>query len=191
MHPLILASSSPYRRELLEKLAIPFTWQSPDVDETPLSGETPIALVQRLALAKARAITPLKPAYIIGSDQVAFCEEKILTKPGTYDKAFEHLSHMSGKKVRFITGLCLLNSETQEYQLDVEVDTLFFRELSPEEINAYIELEKPFDCAASFKFESHGIRLISRVIARDPHAIIGLPLIKLMTMLNNVKDLNQ
>ena len=182
MLPILLASSSPYRRELLQKLAAPFTWQAPDIDESPLINEQPAALVQRLALEKARAIRPSQPSWVIGSDQVAVCGEHILTKPHTFERAFEQLSLMSANKVQFVTGLCLLNSKDDTFQVDVEVVTVFFRKLSDAMIKAYLDLEKPFDCAASFKFEAHGICLIEHIEARDPHAIIGLPLIRLLDM---------
>jgi MAF protein len=185
MQPIILASSSPYRQALLQKMGLPFIAQAPDIDETAQPGESPIRLVQRLAIQKAQAIQPSTPSWVIGSDQVAVCRGQILTKSHTSERAFEQLSHMSGQKVRFITGLCLLNSKDQTYECKVEIVSAYLRPLSPEFIRHYIEAEKPFDCAGSFKVENRGIALVEKFSSRDLNALVGLPLIQLVNLFKN------
>lgn len=183
---LILASTSPYRRSLLERLRLPFTALAPDIDETPADGETPEALVKRLAEEKARAVADVAgPALIIGSDQVAVLDGEVLGKPGTPALAATQLQRASGRQVAFLTGLCLLNSATGRCQVACETFVVHFRELSPERIRRYLEAEQPYDCAGSFKSEGLGIVLFSRMEGRDPNALVGLPLIRLVSMLEH------
>lgn len=182
--PLILASTSPFRRALLERLGLPFRTADPHVDEAPLPGETPEELVLRLAEAKARAVSVENPAaLIIGSDQVACIDERILGKPGTRARAVEQLEGASGRSVIFVTGLCLFNSATGKAQTACEPFRVHFRRLSRAQIEAYLEREQPFSCAGSFKSEGLGIALFRRLEGDDPNALIGLPLIRLIDML--------
>lgn len=182
---LILASSSSYRKALLQKLHIPFSCQSPDIDETPLAGETAEQLVQRLSIKKARTIAELSdfPCLVIGSDQVATLDDLILTKPLNHHNATLQLQRCSGRTVRFITGLCLYNKQTQCFQYATEVFDVFFRELSTEHIEQYLNIDKPYDCAGSFKAEGLGINLFTRMQGDDPNSLIGLPLIRLVDFL--------
>jgi len=181
---IILGSSSPYRRKLLEKLKIDFAVASPDIDETPKAGESARDLVGRLALAKAKKIgNKYKNALIIGSDQVATIGGKILGKSGNFARAFKQLKQSSGKAVEFYTALCLLNSETDEYQLEVVPFTVHFRKLSDAEIKGYIEREQPFNCAGSFQAEGLGVALFEKLEGDDPNTLIGLPLMRLNAML--------
>jgi len=181
---LILASTSPFRKELLEKLNLVFDTAKPDVDETALPEETAIALVERLAIAKAQAIAPeFSDALIIGSDQVCVNQGKILGKPGNAANAFEQLKAASGKRITFYTGLALLNTRTDKVQSLVEPYVVKFRELSDQMINNYLEKEKPFNCAGSFKSEGYGIALFESLEGKDPNSLIGLPLISLIKML--------
>lgn len=181
--PLILASTSRYRRELLERLRLPFHVARPEADETPLPGETASMLAQRLALAKAAAVATGQPgSWVIGSDQVAELEDgRPLGKPGTRDIAIAQLREMSGRAVHFRTAVCLLHGETQLQALDTT--TVRFRELSGDEIERYVDAEQPLDCAGSFKSEGLGIALFDAIETRDPTALVGLPLIALATML--------
>ncbi len=182
--PLILASSSPYRRELLSRLGIEFSSDSPEVDETPHPAEDPTALVQRLAERKAEAVAASHPgALIIGSDQVAILEGDILGKPGTHERAIQQLTRASGKRVSFLTGLCLLNSASGERQVACEPFHVQFRELNSREIEHYLLKEQPYNCAGSFKSEGLGICLFERMEGDDPSSLIGLPLIRLVGML--------
>ncbi|KAA0875521.1 Maf family protein [Nitrincola tapanii] len=181
---IVLASSSPYRRELLAKLGLPFRSRKPDVDETPLANETPHALVARLAEEKARAIAhDLPDALVIGSDQVAVVEGNILGKPGTHERAVAQLQQASGKAVTFLTGLCVLDASQGRAQTEVVPYEVHFRELSLKQIERYLEKEQPYDCAGSFKSEGLGIVLFERLVGDDPNALIGLPLIRLVRML--------
>jgi MAF protein len=188
-HPLILASSSRYRRELLQRLGIPFDCASPDIDESALPNEQPAARAERLSIQKAQALTDRFPAHlIIGSDQVASLENKTgngkqLDKPGNRENAIAQLSAASSNIMKFHTGLCLLNSKTGEYQSIVESFAVKFRSLSMDEIERYVDAEKPFDCAGSFKSEGLGISLFESMEGRDPNVLIGLPLIALCEML--------
>lgn len=182
MLPIILASSSPYRQQLLQKLGIPFTAKAPNIDESALPGESPIRLVQRLAIQKAQALQPTEPSWVIGSDQVAVCKGHILTKSHGPERAFQQLTHMSGQKVRFVTGLCLLNTQTNTYTAGVEIFTAYLRKLSDEFIYNYIRAEQPFDCAGSFKVEARGICMVQRFYGRDLNALVGLPIIRLIDM---------
>lgn len=184
MTKLVLASTSPYRKLLLERLGLPFETASPDVDETALANETPEALVARLAEAKARAIAPQYPnALIIGSDQLAVLNGAILGKPGDHETATQQLCNASGRQINFLTGLCLLNADTQQAQVKVVPFSVTFRNLSEAQIQHYLNVEKPYDCAGSFKSEGFGISLFERLEGQDPNALIGLPLIELITML--------
>lgn len=184
MPQLVLGSTSPYRRTLLAKLGIPFATDSPDLDEARLPGETPQALVARLAEAKARNVAPRYPgALIIGSDQVACLDGKILGKPGDRDSAIAQLTAAAGRAVTFYTGLCLYNSAVGRVQVAVEPFTVHFRRLDRDQIERYVEHEQPFNCAGSFKSEGYGIALFSALEGRDPNTLIGLPLILLVEML--------
>lgn len=197
MQPILLASSSSYRRELLARLGLTFEWASPDIDESPLSNEggeidedtganeSANALVARLSLAKAKALTTKYPNHlIIGSDQVAVLgNNQIIGKPHTYERAFTQLRNASGNQVIFKTGLCLLNSSTGQSQVRVEEFKVEFRELSDEQIHHYLTYEQPYDCAGSFKCEGLGIALFSKLSGDDPSTLIGLPLIRLVDML--------
>ncbi|MBI5451523.1 MAG: septum formation inhibitor Maf [Gammaproteobacteria bacterium] len=182
--PLILASSSPYRRELLDRLAVPYSCQSPDIDETPEPGESAEQLVRRLAVAKARAVAKTQcPALIIGCDQVSVLHGKIAGKPGDFDRAVAQLRAASGQTLDFVTGLCLLNSGSAAIQQAVVYYRVTFRELDEAMIEDYLRREQPYQCAGAFKSEGLGIALIARMDGADPTALIGLPLIELVTML--------
>jgi MAF protein len=184
MPAIVLASSSPYRRKLLEQLGLPFEWASPDIDETARVGEMPTALVMRLAQAKAHTLAERFPQHlIIGSDQVACLDGKILGKPGNFDKAKQQLRGCSGRRVEFLTGLCLLNSQSSLFETIVEPFSATFRALDEAQIERYLQREQPFDCAGSFKVEGLGIALFERLEGDDPNALIGLPLIRLVTLL--------
>ncbi len=181
---LILGSSSPYRRELLARLQIPFEVATPDIDETPLPGERPDATALRLSRLKAEAIAARHPgALVIGSDQVCTLDGMQIGKPGTHEKALAQLQLMRGNTVTFHSALCLLDSRTGVAQLS-DVQTLVtFRDLTDAELDAYLRIETPYDCAGSAKAEGLGIALLSRVESDDPTALIGLPLIALTGML--------
>ncbi|TVQ72991.1 MAG: septum formation inhibitor Maf [Chromatiaceae bacterium] len=185
MNPgLVLASTSPFRRELLQRLALPFDTCSPQVDETPKAGEAPGAMVARLAEAKARAGAEQKPdSLIIGSDQCAELDGRILGKPGDHQRAVEQLGAASGRTVVFHTGLCLLNAVTGEAQVDVVPFKVRFRSLSAEQIENYLRKEEPYQCAGSIKSEGLGIALFEAMEGDDPTALVGLPLIRLCTMM--------
>ncbi|MGP4844274.1 Maf family protein [Marinobacter sp. 1Y8] len=183
--PLLLASSSPYRKALIERLRIPFTCASPDIDETAMPFETAETLTLRLAEQKARALANDYPHHlIIGSDQVALLPNgEILTKPGNYDTAFRQLQASSGQGVTFLTGLAVLNAETGEMHRLCEPFKVHFRTLAAQDIEHYLRTEEPYDCAGSFKMEGLGITLFSRFDGRDPNSLIGLPLIALIDLL--------
>ncbi len=184
MQPLILGSSSPYRSELLAKLRLPFTTASPDIDESPLLGESPAQLVQRLAENKARKVAETNlSALVIGSDQVAVLDGEILGKPGDTANAIRQLKAASGKAVTFLTGLALYNAANQQMQSLVENFEVQFRVLSDQQIQRYVALEQPFNCAGSFKSEGLGISLFSELRGSDPNTLIGLPLIRLVDLL--------
>jgi len=181
---LILASSSPYRRELLERLQLPFSIISPDVDETPLPGERPEVTALRLAQEKARKVAQSHPgALIIGCDQVATLDGLQLGKPLTHDNAVKQLRLMRGRSVIFHSALCLYNAATSNMQAEDVVVEVRFRELGDEQIENYLLKEQPYHCAGSAKSEGLGIALISRMSGDDPNALIGLPLILLVEML--------
>lgn len=181
---LILASSSPYRRALLERLGLPFEVVSPDIDESALLEETPQALVLRLALAKARRVAEAHAgALVIGSDQVAVHDGLIVGKPGTHDKAVAQLRAASGKTITLYTGLAVMDSDTGAYDADVIPFRVHFRELADDEIERYLRKEQPYHCAGSVRAEGLGIALLQRFEGDDPNALIGLPLIRLVDML--------
>ena len=183
---LILASSSPYRRELLARLQIPFEVISPEVDETPHAGETPDQLVGRLAVEKARKVAALHPAsLVIGSDQVAVYNGTIVGKPHSHDKAVEQLRLASGRTVTLYTGLALVNSSTNRIQHEVIPYRVTFRTLSDSQIENYLRKEQPYSCAGSVKSEGLGIALLEKFEGDDPNTLIGLPLIRLVRMLEN------
>lgn len=181
---LVLASSSRWRRELLDRLQLPYQCYSPDIDETPRAGEPPQALVHRLALSKANAVAAHFPNHcIIGSDQVAVFEGDILGKPHSAEKACANLARFSGQRVTFLTGLALLDTRSQRHQVHVEPFEVVFRTLSTQEIENYVAKEQPLDSAGSFRMEGLGIALFEKLEGRDPNALIGLPLIALCKML--------
>jgi septum formation protein len=174
---LLLASTSPYRRELLSRLCIPFDVVRPEVDETPHSGESPLALAQRLAAAKAAAIATREgDAWVIGSDQVAELDGMPLGKPGGRDQALAQLATMSGRSVAFRTALCVMHRDLGRFDA-VDTTVVRFRSLAMDEIARYVDAEQPFDCAGSFKSEGLGITLFEAIDTSDPTALVGLPLI--------------
>lgn len=203
---LILASSSIYRREILNKLGLSYESISPDIDESPQPFESPQKLVARLALAKAKAVAGMAEAraintvnsidnskdhfkdgndtlLIIGSDQVAVLDNKIITKPHTHSNACQQLRVASGREVTFLTSLCLYNSHTKAHQLTVVPYTVNFLPLTDEQIECYLKKEQPYNCAGSFKSEGLGITLFKSIQGDDPNTLIGLPLIELVKML--------
>lgn len=181
---LILGSTSRYRRELLERLQIPFDVASPEVDETPLLGETPCALAERLALAKARAVAKNFPqAVVIGSDQVADLNGLPLGKPGTHQRAVAQLRQMRGQSVIFQTAVAVVCLESGFEQCSLAAVIVTFRDLGDEEIETYLRAEQPYDCAGSAKSEGLGIALLSSIESDDPTALIGLPLIRTCKMI--------
>ena len=183
---LVLGSTSPFRKTLLERLHIEFECDSPDIDETPLENETIEDLVVRLAASKAKAIAHRHPdSLIIGSDQSAVLNGEKLSKPGNFDNAFRQLRRASGQKITFQTGLCLLNTRTGNSQSACVPYTVVFRELTPAMIENYLRKEEPYNCAGSFKSEALGIALFERFEGDDPNALIGLPLIRLINFLEN------
>jgi len=181
---LVLASTSPSRRLLLERLGIPFATATPNVDETRRPDESPQDLVVRLAEAKARAVIEDYPnVLIIGSDQVAHLDDTVIGKPGNRARAIAQLTRASGREVAFYVGLCLLNAATGRTQICCEPFRVRFRQLSPARIEAYIDREQPFNCAGSFRSEGLGIALFERLEGEDPNTLMGLPLIRLISML--------
>lgn len=184
MLPLLLASSSPYRRELLSRLRLPFICASPDIDESRLPDESASDLVRRLARRKAQALAASHPGHlIIGSDQVAVLGEQILGKPHDFDRACAQLQAASGRSVTFLTGLALLNSDSGECQVDVVPFTVTMRALSAASIERYVRAEQPYDCAGSFKAEGLGVSLFQSTQGTDATSLVGLPLIRLVDML--------
>lgn len=183
---LVLASTSPFRKALLDRLNLDYETDSPNIDETPYENEDIVAMVIRLAEEKARAVADHHPdSLIIGSDQSAVLNGKVLTKPGGYDKAFQQLKNASGQKIVFQTGLALLNTATNHMQSACIPYTVVFKNLSDSQIDNYLKQEEPYNCAGSFKSEALGIALFERFEGEDPNALIGLPLIKLVEMLTN------
>ena len=174
---LVLASTSPYRRDLLARLRLPFDSERPEVDEAPLPGEAPAILVPRLARAKAEAVAMRRPGdWVIGSDQVAELDGAPLGKPGDRDRAIAQLAAMSGRAVAFRTAVALAGPDGRRLAA-LDTTTVRFRDLSAGEIARYVDAEQPFDCAGSFKSEGLGIALFAAIESRDPTALVGLPLI--------------
>lgn len=185
--PIVLASSSPYRQQLLQKLQLPFVCCQPHTDETPHLGESATQLVIRLAKQKTLSLQSEYPNhYIIGSDQVCVIDNTIVGKPGEYRIALQQLKAASGNKVTFYTGLALLNSQTHQLNVICEPFHVFFRHLTEDEIKCYLKKEQPYQCAGSFKCEGLGITLFEKLEGRDPNTLIGLPLIALNHMLLKV-----
>lgn len=183
---LVLASTSAYRRELLQRFGLPFDVARPDIDESPLPGETPQATAERLAVEKARAVAgQFEDALIIGSDQVAHMGDTRFGKPGTIERAIAQLQAMSGRTVVFHTALAVLNTRSGRVQLDAVPTEVRFRELTDDEIVRYVNKERPLDCAGSAKSEGLGITLLDALSGDDPNALVGLPLIALARMLRN------
>lgn len=184
MKTLVLGSSSPFRKALLEKLGLEFTTDSPDIDETPLKDEQPEVMVARLAKLKALAIAERHPnSIIIASDQCATLDGKIIGKPGDHDAAVEQLSHASGRAVTFYTSLCVMDTSSEQMEELVEPVHVYFRELSETQIENYLRKEEPYNCAGSFKSEGLGIALFERLEGKDPNTLVGLPLIELVRVL--------
>jgi len=181
---IVLASSSPYRRELLIRIGIEFKTASPQIDESPLPHESPRQLAGRLAQMKAQSVADLHPdTIIIGSDQVAVIGVEKVGKPGNHARAVEQLKRASGKVMEFFTGICVLNTTSGQIQQDVVPFTVQFRRLDEGTIKNYLLQEQPYNCAGSFKSEGLGIALLERMSGNDPTALIGLPLIRLIRML--------
>ena len=184
---LILASGSIYRRQMLERLRIPFSTQSPDIDESVLTGETPLDTCTRLARQKAQAIGQQHPqAIVIGSDQVAVVDEIAVSKPGNHENARKQLRAMSGKTICFHSAVCVMHSASNAC-IEFEIPTyVTFRTLNDDEIESYLLAETPYDCAGSAKSEGLGITLLSKIESTDPTALIGLPLIELSQSLRQL-----
>ncbi|APW43650.1 Maf family nucleotide pyrophosphatase [Rhodoferax saidenbachensis] len=181
---LILGSTSAYRRELLERLRVPFTIESPHVDETPHPGERPADLAVRLALAKAQAVAARFPdQVVIGSDQVADLDGQPLGKPGTHERAVAQLRQMRGKTVIFQTAVAVVCQQSGFCQQSLVPVKVVFRDLTDQEIENYLQAEQPYDCAGSAKSEGLGIALLERIDNDDPTALVGLPLIRTSSML--------
>jgi septum formation protein len=181
---IILASTSPYRKRLLERLGVAFHCLPPDIDESPLHGEPPQAMARRLAQAKAQAIADIHPkSLVIGSDQVASLDGGVMGKPGNHEAAAAQLTASSGREVKFYTGLALVCSERQLQRTHVELFSAHFRSLTEQQINDYLQREQPFDCAGSFKVEGLGIALFTGLQGNDPSSLEGLPLIALVALL--------
>ncbi|WP_300274268.1 nucleoside triphosphate pyrophosphatase [Halomonas sp.] len=184
MPHLVLASGSRWRRQLLDHLGLPYAWQSPDIDETPHPGESPGALVHRLALTKANRVAEAWPHHlIIGSDQVALFDGEILGKPADLAAARTQLARFSGNRVRFLTGLALVDTRRGEHRVCHETYDVVFRALSEAEIAHYVAREQPLESAGSFRMEGLGITLFERLEGDDPNTLIGLPLIRLCALL--------
>ena len=184
MQKLVLASTSPFRQQILRKLNIDFEVQAPDIDEKRLNNETPQQLVTRLSEAKAMAVAKYhNDALIIGSDQVAVLDNNILGKPLNHENAKQQLARASGKKITFFTGLCLFNSASKHSQVRCVPYDVQFRQLSDEQIEHYLQVDRPYNCAGSFKSEGFGISLFEKLDGDDPNTLIGLPLIELIRLL--------
>ena len=186
---LILASSSPFRKAILERLGVPFTTASPDIDESRNTSESPYELVYRLSEEKAKEVAKTHSGIIIASDQVATLDtgnkinDEIFNKPGTHENAFLQLKKSSGKTVTFLTGIALLNTETSAIQVHVDPFKVHFKKLTDNQISSYLEKEDVLHCAGSFKSEGLGVALFSSMEGRDPNSLIGLPTIQLIEML--------
>lgn len=187
MPAIILGSSSIFRKQLLEKLHLPFEQASPNIDEHPLKHEPPMEMVMRLAHAKAQALLNTYPQHIIiASDQCAVFNDQPIGKPHTIENAQAQLKQFSGQVICFYTGLVVINSQTQQTYQALDTTRVHFRDLTDEVIHNYIELEQPLNCAGSFKSEGLGITLFSQIDSKDPNALIGLPLIELTTIFLNM-----
>lgn len=185
--PLILASTSPYRRELLTRLRLPFAIENPSIDEGHQRGEEPAGRATRLALAKARAVAGRAPlATVIGSDQVAISDNQVLDKPGDAARCREQLLLLSGNSAQFHTAVAVVSPSLQTEDCFSDVTTVWFRNLTEAEIERYIEAEQPFDCAGGFRSEALGITLFERLESTDPTGLVGLPLIRLATSLRRL-----
>ena len=183
---LVLGSTSRYRRELLQRLRVPFKVVAPQVDETPRPGETPARVATRLALEKAKAVAAAHPrAVVIGSDQVADLEGEALGKPGTHERAVDQLKRMSGRTVVFQTAVAVVCLETGFSEVELEGVEVKFRHLSLQEIDSYLKLEQPYDCAGSAKSEGLGIALLEFIRSEDSTALVGLPLIRTCRMIRS------
>ena len=183
---IVLGSTSPFRKELLERFRLPFITDSPDIDETPLKGESPEDYVKRLSLEKAKVVAKRHPdSLIIASHQCSILNGVIRGKPGNHENGVKQLAESSGQRVSFLTGLCLYDSSDDSYQLDLVPFHVDFRKLSNKEIESYLNAEKPYFCAGSFKSEGLGVTLFKRLEGDDPTALIGLPLIRLSEMLRD------
>ena len=184
---LVLASSSAYRKELLSRLQLPFEVAVPDIDETPLAGETPSATALRLAREKAAAVAAKLPgAIVIGSDQVATLDDEQIGKPGNHANALAQLQKMRGREVIFHTALCVWDGRNNTAQVEDIQTVVKFRDLPDNELDAYLRIEQPYDCAGSAKNEALGIAILERIDSSDPTALTGLPLIALTGMLRNL-----
>jgi len=184
MKKLVLGSTSPFRKEILAKLNIPFVCAKPDIDESAFDNESPVELVERLAIEKAKAVASEFPdALIIGSDQVAMCDGEILGKPHNFETAVKQLEKFSNKTVVFYTGLCVYDSGLDYTTALIEPFLVHFNQLSLSDIENYLHAEQPYNCAGSFKSEGLGICLFKKLEGDDPNTLIGLPLIKLVELL--------
>jgi len=184
---LVLASSSAYRKELLSRLQLPFEVAVPDIDETPQPGETPSATALRLAREKAAAVAAKIPgAIVIGSDQVATLDDEQIGKPGNHANALAQLQKMRGREVIFHTALCVWDGRNNSAQVENIQTIVKFRDLPDDELDAYLRIEQPYDCAGSAKNEALGIAILERIDSSDPTALTGLPLIALTGMLRNL-----
>lgn len=182
--PLILASSSPYRAQMLDRLGLPFTTATSGIDETPESGETPEALVRRLALNKARHVAPRHPdALVIGADQVSVLGDDILGKPGSRERAISQIQRMSGQRVDYLSGIALVGPGIE--RVDIVPTRLTYRTLELAEIERYVDRDQPFDCAGAMRSESLGIALLESLSSDDPSALIGMPLIRIAQWLRS------
>lgn len=185
---LILASTSPYRQSLLAKLTLAFDIAAPNIDESPLPDESPQDLAKRLAIAKAKIIADrLNEGYVIGCDQVASLHNQLLNKPLEHARAVEQLRACSGKTVHFYTGLCVINTSNKQQLCSVDCNQVRFKPLNAEQIDTYLNIEQPYDCAGSFKCEGLGIILFDSLSGKDPNALIGLPLISLTQLLTQMQ----
>jgi len=183
---LVLASSSPFRKEVLQKVFPDFLTASPNINESPKVGETPIALSKRLAYEKASALSKQFPQHlIIGSDQVAMLGDKQLTKPGSHENCIKQLSLSSGNVIHFYTSLCVVDSANQAFEIATDTCSVHMKKLSAREIEHYVSKDRPYGCAAAFKSEGLGIALFNKIVGEDPNALVGLPLIKLIQILDN------
>ncbi|NOR72031.1 MAG: septum formation inhibitor Maf [Methylomarinum sp.] len=184
MKELILASSSLYRKSLLQKLNLEFITASPDIDEHPKPNEQPDKLALRLAIEKALALQSDYPSHlIIGSDQVASFDNHILGKPGNHQNTIKQLKLQSGRSVNFYTSVCVLDASSGRYYTDIDLCTTYFKKLSDQQILNYVNLDTPYNCAGGFKAEGLGISLFDKIEGEDPNSLIGLPLIKLIKIL--------